>query len=115
MTKMDGSHMTPTSACPGVQAGDSEPSVFTIKLRLRDRHAVELKRQMRAVNYVWNYVNETQQKAAQSGRKWLTAVDLQRLTAGASKELNLHAHTIQKVCQQILARGLASLAEGATP
>lgn len=71
-----------------------------IKLRLRDKHSAELNRQARAVNFVWNYCNETQQKAARAHRKWLTAVDLQRLTAGASKDLNLHAHTIQKVCQQ---------------
>lgn len=71
-----------------------------IKLRLRDKHSAELSRQARAVNFVWNFCNETQQKAAKAHRKWLTAVDLQRLTAGASKDLNLHAHTIQKVCQQ---------------
>jgi IS605 OrfB family transposase len=72
----------------------------TLKFRLRDKHVSELNRHARAVNVVWNYCNETQQKAARSGRKWLTAVDLQRLTAGASRELDLHAHTIQKVCQQ---------------
>lgn len=87
-------------ACPGFQAGDSPPQVLVMRLRLRDKHARELNRQARAVNFVWNYCNETQQKAARAHRKWLTAVDLQRLTAGASKDLNLHAHTIQKVCQQ---------------
>jgi putative transposase len=71
---------------------------ITIKLRLRDKHAVELNRQARAVNFVWNYCNETQQKAARDGRKWLTWVDLQRLTAGSSKLLDLHGHTIQRVC-----------------
>lgn len=87
-------------ACPGLQAGDSPPTLTVMRFRLRDKHARELSRQARAVNFVWNYCNETQQKAARAGRKWLTAVDLQRLTAGASKDLDLHAHTIQKVCQQ---------------
>jgi IS605 OrfB family transposase len=73
--------------------------MLTYKFRLRDRHAAELNRQARAVNYVWNYCNETQQKAVHLGRKWLTAVDLMRLTAGAGKLLDIHAHTIQKVCQ----------------
>ena len=73
---------------------------LTYKFRLRDKHSAELNRQARAVSYVWNFCNQTQQKAAQSGRKWLTAVDLMRLTAGAGKLLDLHAHTIQKVCQQ---------------
>jgi putative transposase len=71
---------------------------ITIKLRLRDKHAAELNRQARAVNYVWNYCNETQQKAAQAKRKWLSNFDLQKLTAGASKELDIHSHTIKRVC-----------------
>jgi len=72
--------------------------MLTYKFRLRDKHAVELNRQARAVNYVFNYCNETQQKAARAHRKWLTAFDLQKLTNGAAKELDIHAHTIQRVC-----------------
>ena len=72
--------------------------VLTYKYRLRDKHAAELKRQARAVNVVWNYCNETQKKAAQIQRKWLSNFDLQKLTAGASKELDIHAHTIKRVC-----------------
>lgn len=71
---------------------------LTFKFRLRDKHAAELNRQARAVSYVWNYVNETQKKAARAHRKWLSAFDLQKLTAGASKELNIHSHTIKRVC-----------------
>jgi putative transposase len=71
---------------------------LTYKFRLRDKHVAELNRQARAVNYVWNYCNETQRKAALSHRRWLSAFDLQKLTAGASKELNIHAHTIKRVC-----------------
>lgn len=74
--------------------------ILTIKLRLRDNLNSEMKRQTRAVNFVWNYCNETQRKAVLSGRKWLTWIDLQHLTAGSSKELHIHAHTIQRVCQQ---------------
>jgi IS605 OrfB family transposase len=72
---------------------------LTFKFRLKDKHAAELNRQARAVNFVWNFVNETQQKAARSHRKWLSAFDLQKLTNGASKELDLHAHTIQRICR----------------
>lgn len=68
------------------------------KFRLRDKHVSDLNRQARAVNFVWNYCNETQQKAARAHRKWLSSFDLQKLTAGASKELNIHAHTIKRVC-----------------
>lgn len=73
---------------------------LTYKFRLRDKHASELNRQARAVSLVWNFCNETQRKAVCSGRKWLGAGDLMRLTAGASRHLEIHAHTIQRVCRQ---------------
>ena len=90
------------SASPVFQGGDSDlfekKMQLTYKFRLRDKHAAELNRQARAVNYVWNFCNQTQQKAARAHRKWLTAFDLQKLTNGAAGELNIHAHTIQRVC-----------------
>lgn len=72
---------------------------ITVKIRLRDKHAAGLRRQARAVNVVWNYANEVQKKSAQARRRWLSYPDLARLTAGAGKELDLHAHTIQRVCR----------------
>lgn len=74
--------------------------ILTLKFRLKDKHAADLNRQARSVNFVWNYCNEGQQRAARAHRKWLSAFDLQRLTAGSSVDMNLHAQTIQKVCQQ---------------
>lgn len=74
--------------------------LLTFKFRLKDKHAAALNRQARAVNFVWNYCNEGQQRAVRTGRKWLSYPDLARMTAGSSKELGLHAHTIQKVCEQ---------------
>jgi IS605 OrfB family transposase len=74
--------------------------LIVLKFRLRDKHAAELNRQARAVNTVWNFCNETQQKAATSGRRWLTSANLQKLTSGSSTLLNLHSHTIKGVCQQ---------------
>lgn len=71
---------------------------LAIKLRLRDKHAAELNRQARAVNFCWNYCNETSRKAWSRDHKWLSNFDLQKLTAGASKELNLHSHTIKRIC-----------------
>jgi len=73
---------------------------LTYKFRLRDTADSELRRQARAVSFVFNYCNETQRKAVNSGRKWLSWGELQKLTAGSSKELNIHSHTIQQVCQQ---------------
>lgn len=73
---------------------------LTYKFRLRDTADAELRRQARAVNFVWNYCNERQREAVSKGRRWLSKFDLHKLTAGASKELDIHAHTIQKVCTQ---------------
>lgn len=74
---------------------------LTYRFRLKDKHVPRLNAQARAVDFVWNYCNETQQNAARRGRRWLTANDLGRLCAGAVKEgLNLNANTIEQVCRQ---------------
>ena len=53
-----------------------------------------LNSQARACNFVWNFCNQTQQHALQWNKRWPTGFDLNRLTAGSSKELALHAGTI---------------------
>src|SRR3546814_13323931 len=73
---------------------------ITIKIRLRDKHASELTRQARAVNLVWNYVNETSAFAWRRDRRWLSAFDLGNMTSGSSRDLDIHAHTIKTVCVQ---------------
>jgi transposase len=59
-----------------------------------------LGRQARACNFVWNFCNETQRQALKWNKRWPTGFDLNRLTAGSSKELALHARTINAVCEQ---------------
>ncbi len=73
---------------------------LTYRFRLRDTCDAELRRQARAVNMIWNFCEETQRHALKWGKKWPTGYDLQKLTAGSSKELDVHAHTIQQVCQR---------------
>ena len=77
---------------------------FTIKLRLRDKHAAELNRQARAVSFVWNYCNDAQKHAFNTRwawrEKWLSYAALAGLTSGIAAELNLHSHTIQRVCRE---------------
>ncbi len=77
----------------------SEKQIITVRLRLRDRHAAELNRQARAVNFVWNYCNEVQRKAVTSLRRWHSAYDLMKLTSGACAELRLQNSTIERVCR----------------
>ncbi len=74
---------------------------LTYRYRIKDKHACRLVAQARAATYVWNFCNETQQKAARDGRKWLSGYDLWRLVAGATKEgLDLHSHSAMRVCIQ---------------
>lgn len=58
-----------------------------------------LRRQAHAVNVVWNYCTAVQRKAVESRRRWLSAYDLMKLTAGAGELLGLHSHTVSGVCK----------------
>src|SRR5712675_1166390 len=74
---------------------------LTFKFRIKDKHAIRLNGQARAVNFVWNYCNEIQMKTARDGRRLLSGYDLQKLTAGSTKAgLDLHSHTIKQICQR---------------
>lgn len=53
-----------------------------------------------AVNFVWNFCNETQQIALARNRKWPTGFDLCYLTTGSSEELKINSSTIQSVCRE---------------
>lgn len=59
-----------------------------------------LNKQARAVNFVWNFFNDTQKHALKWGKKWPTWYDLEKLTAGSSKELGLNAETIGAIAAQ---------------
>jgi putative transposase len=59
-----------------------------------------LNSQARACNFVWNFCNDTQLQALKWNKRWPSGFDLNRLTAGSSKELALHAGTINAVCEQ---------------
>jgi putative transposase len=59
-----------------------------------------LSSQARACNFVWNFCNDTQLQALKWNKRWPSGFDLNRLTAGSSKELALHSGTINAVCEQ---------------
>lgn len=59
-----------------------------------------LNRQSRAVNVVWNFCNDTQKFALKWHKRWPTGFDLDKLTVGSSKELGLHAGTINAINAQ---------------
>jgi hypothetical protein len=68
-----------------------------------------LSRQARACNFVWNFCNETQQQALKWNKPWPSGFDLNRLTAGSSRELALHAGTINAVCEQYASLGVRGI------
>ncbi|MGB8421342.1 RNA-guided endonuclease InsQ/TnpB family protein [Paraburkholderia sp.] len=59
-----------------------------------------LNQQSRAVNYVWNFCNDTQKHALKWGKKWPTGFDLNVLTTGSSKALGIHSGTVNATCEQ---------------
>jgi putative transposase len=80
--------------------------IITYKYRLKGKRGCrQLRRFSWAANQVWNYCVQTQrsvQRAWKSGLspKWPSQYDLQKLTGGSSRDLGLHAQTIQGVCEQ---------------
>lgn len=73
--------------------------ILTYRYRVKSLQG-ELNRQARAVNLVWNYCNDAQRHAVRWGKKWPSGYDLNKLCAGAGRELSLNANTIEHVGQQ---------------
>ena len=66
------------------EAGDL--CVRVRRVRLKDKHAPWLLEQARAVNLVWNYCNETSLRVLQREGRFISAAELDKLLAGATKE-----------------------------
>lgn len=58
----------------------------------------------RAINFVWNYCNETSLKAVRYNSHWLSAFELQKLTKGCGKELGINSTSIQEICAEYVTR-----------
>lgn len=77
----------------------------TIKIRIKDAScAKHLRRLARAVNFCWNYCNETAFNALRDHSAWLSGFDLQKLTKGAAKVLGLNSTTVQEICSEYALR-----------
>ena len=80
-------------------------SVITYQYRIKDsQHRNHLLHMSWAVNRVWNYLNDVSMLAWRRERKFLSAFELQRLTAGCGKDLGLHSQTVQAICDEYVAR-----------
>jgi len=57
-----------------------------------------------AVNFVWNYCNETSFNCIRNKSKFLSGFDLNNLTKGCAKELGISSVTVQAVCEEYAVR-----------
>jgi IS605 OrfB family transposase len=73
--------------------------ILVYRFRVKSKNGL-LGQQARKVNFVWNYCNDRQKDALRFERPWLTGFDLNKLTTGSSKELELHSGVINAVCEQ---------------
>lgn len=72
----------------------------TFQFRIKDSNQKkELSRMAGSVNYVWNYLNETSAKAWKTRHKWLSAYELEKLTAGSCQMLGISGDCISLICQ----------------
>ena len=82
--------------------------ILTYRFRVKDasngtRNA--LRAQARAVNYCWNFLCDTDRKAASKYRagsaiKRPSAFDLANLCRGVTKELGIHSDTVDAICRK---------------
>jgi len=89
------------------KAKDPTKVTTTLRYRIKDASRLHSLCQMsRAVNFVWNYCNETSFNAIRNHGKWLSEFDLQALTSGAGKELGISSVTVQSICKEYVTRRL---------
>jgi IS605 OrfB family transposase len=69
----------------------------TLKVRVKDKHAKQLNRMARSVNFVWNYINELSHRSIKERGVFLSGFDFSPYTKGAGKELGLHSQTLQMI------------------
>jgi len=77
----------------------------TLKIRIKDKHATVLNAMAREVNFVWNFCNDLSYKHLQRTGKFFSGQDLQKYTAGATKEgLSINSASVQMVGAELVTR-----------
>ena len=84
---------------------DLKKQILTYSFRIKDAtKCKELSSMARAVNFVWNYCNETSVDALRNRGKWLSKYDFNPLVRGAAKDLGLHSQTVQLIAYEYVTR-----------
>ncbi len=76
----------------------------TLKVRVKDKHAHQLDRMAKSVNFVWNFINELSDRSIKECGVFLSGYDMDKYTKGANKELGLHSQTLQEVSKEYTTR-----------
>ena len=76
-----------------------------LRVRIKDKHAAELREAAYWVNQVWNYCNALSFQVWQRERRFLSGYDFAPFTAGATQEgLPLHSQTVQAISEEFARR-----------
>jgi len=80
--------------------------IKTLQVRVKDKHSALLCRMAREVNTVFNFCNETSERAIREKQKFLTGFDLQKLISGYTKcdGVEIGSGTIDLVCAEYATR-----------
>lgn len=79
--------------------------ILTYNFRIKDATScIHLETMAKAVNFVWNYCNETSFNAIRNYGKWLNKFDFNPLVKGAAKDLGLHSQTVQTIAYEYVAK-----------
>jgi putative transposase len=83
-----------------MDAHQAADRIKTLQVRVKDKHSALLTAMARQVNTVWNFLNETSQKAIRDRYEFLSGYDLQKLCAGYTKcdGVILRSGTVDMVC-----------------
>src|ERR1700733_12911435 len=89
-------------------ASKKKHSIRTLRLQVKAEGYAWLNKAAIEINDVWNFANATSYKAARpfvGPSKWLTAYDLDKLTAGATEYFeHIGSATIQRISAEFVAR-----------
>ena len=80
------------------------PQTKTLKVRVRDKHIPLLQKMARDVNFVWNYLNDLSHRSIRERGVFLSGYDMDKYTAGSSKDLSIGSDTIQRVSAEYATR-----------
>ena len=94
-----------TVALPSTETAPKVRSVRVLRVRLKDKHVVELRAKARAVNMVWNYANDLSMKVLDREGRFIGAFEMQSYLNGASAEgLCIGSAVFQQVAEEFVTR-----------